>query len=80
MNEETGLPGALDVLLRDLHLLWCREGCPPDWHLGDADPERAAFLLASALWGLGKAAGRGDPDAGAALATLTWYVEAYSPY
>ena len=49
------LPGTLDVLLRDMHLLWCQEGgggCPEEWSLADSYPENAARTLAMAIWQL----------------------------
>jgi len=48
------LPGTLDVLLRDLHRLWCDDDDPgaDDWHLADANPEQAAVRLAMAIWEL----------------------------
>ena len=49
------LPGTLDVLLRDLHLL-CDDDDPgvDDWHLAGGDPEQAAVTLAMAIWELAR--------------------------
>jgi hypothetical protein len=58
INPETNLPGPLDVLLRDLHTLWCQNDCADDdpaWHMSTtADPERAASLLCQAIWDAAK--------------------------
>ena len=76
-NSETHMPGTLDVLLRDLHQLWCEEApyTEPSWHLADADPIRAAQLLACGLWKLAGDADHGDPNAVAALVLLNGYIE-----
>ena len=68
-NRETNLPGPLDVLLRDLHTLWCEEdpASEPGWHLADADPIHAAIVLANAIWSISGAAASGDTEAAAAL-------------
>jgi hypothetical protein len=72
---ETHVPHPLDAVLRDLHLTWCDDRCPPDWHLAEADPVVAAITLATALWEMADDAARGVADSAAALVTLTAYVE-----
>ena len=72
--RETHVPDPLDTLLRDLHLIWCGDGCPSEWHRADADPELAATHLAGALWDMAEDAARGSADSAAALALLNAYV------
>lgn len=73
-DPERRMPGKLDVLLRDLHLLWCedQEGCPADWNLADADPARAASYLSDALWAMKNS---GTPKALEALQTIESFLE-----
>ena len=78
-GRETHVPNPLDTLLRDLHLIWCGDDCPSEWHRADADPELAATHLASALWGLAEDAAQGSADSAAALARLNAYVAKASP-
>lgn len=73
-SPETHLPDPLDTLLRDLHLVWCDDDCPPEWHRPNADPGRAATHLASALWNMAEDAAQGSADSDAALTRLNAYV------
>src|SRR5688572_23037209 len=74
-GAETRLSGPLDELLKDLHLVWCDDECPTDWHRAGADAALAAIKLATALWDMADDAADGAPSAATALATLTTYVE-----
>jgi len=73
-ERERRMPGKLDVILRDLHLLSCqdREDCPADWHLADADPARAAWHLSDALWAMENS---GKPKPLEALRTIESFLE-----